>query len=61
MGVPTVAQWVKNPTAAAWVDVEMQIQSQAWHSGLKEPVLSPMQRRSQLWLRAAVAWIQFLD
>ena len=28
--VPTVAQWVKNPTAASWVETEAWIQSLAW-------------------------------
>ena len=27
--VPTVVQWVKNPNAAAWVTVEVQVQSLA--------------------------------
>jgi len=29
MGLPAVVQWVKNPTAAAWVAVELQIEFQA--------------------------------
>ena len=33
--VPTVAQWVRYPTAVAQVPVEMQVLSQAWHSGLR--------------------------
>ena len=33
--LPTMAQWVKNPTAAAQVTMEVQVQSPAWHSGLK--------------------------
>ena len=37
MGVPTVAQWIKNLTAAAQVAVEAQVQSPAQHSGLKDP------------------------
>ena len=37
--VPAVAQWVKNPTAAAWVATEAQVQSLAWKSGLKGLVL----------------------
>ena len=32
-GVPTVAQWVKNLAAVAWVDAE--VQSPACHSGLR--------------------------
>ena len=38
-GVLTVVQQVKSLTAAAWVAVEAQVQSPAWHSGLKNPVL----------------------
>ena len=34
-GVPTVVQYIKNPTAVAQVAVEAQIQSLAQHSGLK--------------------------
>ena len=37
--VPTVVQWVKNPTAVAQVNVEVQVQSMAQHSELKDPVL----------------------
>ena len=32
-GVPTVVQWVKNPTAATRVFVEVVVQSLAWPSG----------------------------
>ena len=35
-GVPAVAQWVKNPTAAAWVSAETGIRSPALHRGLKD-------------------------
>ena len=34
-GVPAVAQWVKNPTAAVWVYAEAWVWSPAWHSGLQ--------------------------
>ena len=44
VGVPAVAQRVKNPTAAALVAAEVQVQSPAPRSGLKDPA-SP-----QLWL-----------
>ena len=37
--VPAVAQCVKNPTAGAWVPSEMQVQSVAQSSGLKDLVL----------------------
>ena len=35
LGVPAVAHWVKTPTAAIWVTVEVQVQSLAQDSGLK--------------------------
>ena len=50
LGVPAVAQWVKNPTVAAQVTAEVQVQPLAQHSGLKDPVLLQLQSRSQLWL-----------
>ena len=34
-GVSAVAQWVKNPTAAAWVTAEVWVPSQAQRNGLK--------------------------
>ena len=34
-GVPAMAHWVKNPTAAAGVSVEEEVQSLARQSGLK--------------------------
>ena len=34
-GVPTVAQWVKNPSAVAWVIAELQVQYPARHNRLK--------------------------
>lgn len=46
-GVPAVAQWAKNLTAAAWVAVKVQIWSLARLSGLKDKVL---RCGSQLWL-----------
>ena len=39
LGVPAMAQWVKNPTAVAQVTAEAQVQSPAPHSGLKDPAL----------------------
>ena len=36
--VPAMAQWVKNPIAAAWVTAEAQVPSLAWCSGLKDLV-----------------------
>ena len=44
LGVPIVLQWVKNPTAMAQVAAEAWVQSPAWYSRLKNPLL-------QLWLR----------
>ena len=38
-GVPAVVQWIKDPTATAWVAEEVQVQSLAQCSGLKETVL----------------------
>ena len=49
LGVPAALQWVKNPTAAAWVTAQMQVQSPAQQSGLKD--LAQVK---------AVAWIQSL-
>ena len=37
--VPTMAQWVKNPTAAAQFATEVQVQSLAQHSELKDLAL----------------------
>ena len=39
LGVPAVAQWVKNSTAVAWVTAEVQVLSLARHSGLKDLAL----------------------
>ena len=50
-GVPTVAQWVKNPTAAPWVAVEGRVPSPAWHRGLKDPAWPQLWHRQQLRLR----------
>ena len=50
VGVPGVAQWVKNPTAVILIIVEMWVQSQACCSGLKDLTLLQMWCRSQLWL-----------
>ena len=46
-----MVHWVENPTAAAWVIAEMQVQALAGHSGLKDLVLLQLRPRSQLWLR----------
>ena len=51
-GVPTVIQWVKNPTAAA----EAWVGSLAQRSGLKAQALLQLCHRSQLWLRFPMAW-----
>ena len=40
-GVPTRAQWVENPTAAAQVAGEAWVPFQAWCSRLKDPTLPP--------------------
>ena len=36
IGVPTMIQWVKNPTVAAQVAAEAQVGSLAWRGGLKD-------------------------
>ena len=41
-----MVQWVKNPTAEAWITTEAQVQYPAWHSGLKDPVL--LQKQSTI-------------
>ena len=38
-----MAQWVKNPTAAAQDTVEAWIPSPAWYSALKDPALTQLQ------------------
>ena len=48
LGVPVVAQWVKNPAAVAQVSVDVQVQSSAQCSGLKDPELP------------VAAWVQSL-
>ena len=50
-GVPALAQWVKDPTAVAWVTAEVWVQSSVWRCGVKDPALPHLWRRSQLWLR----------
>ena len=50
LGVPTMAQWVKNPTAGACVTVEVWVQFLAWGSGLKDLALPQLQCSSQMWL-----------
>ena len=44
-----MADWVKNPIAVAQLAVEVWVQSLAWCSELKDPVL--------LWLLTTTAWI----
>ena len=46
-----MAQWVNSSTAAAPVTVEVQVQSLATQSGLKDLMLPQLWCRSQLWLR----------
>ena len=46
-GAPAMAQWVKNPTAAAWVAEEMQLRFQ-W---VKGSCLLQLRQRLQLWFR----------
>ena len=49
-GVPAVAQWVKNPTAVAWVALEAFVRSPTC-SGLKDLTLPQPWHRSKLQLR----------
>ena len=63
-GVPAVVQWIKNPTAATWVSVEVQVWSLVWHSGWQDLALPQLWHRSQLqlgfnpWLRNFhVPWV----
>ena len=49
MGVSSVAQWVKDPTAAACLAAEAQVQSPAQHNGLKDPGLPQLQLRFSSW------------
>ena len=51
MGVPAVAQRVKNLTLAAQVAPEAQAGSPAWRSSLKDLALTQLWHRSQLQLR----------
>ena len=46
-----MVQWVKNPTAAAWVAVEAWVQSQALGGRLKESVLLQLQLTLSPWPR----------
>ena len=50
MGVPTVVQWVKNPTAAAWVFSEAWVCTQACSSGLKDLALLQLWPGFSPWL-----------
>ena len=50
LGVPAVAQWVKNPTAVVQVAEEAQAQSPSWCSGLKDQALPQLWYRTQLYL-----------
>ena len=47
----TVVQWVKNLMAAVWVAVKVWVWTQAWQSGLKDPVLPQLWCRVELQLR----------
>ena len=46
-----MAQWAKDPTAAALVAAEVWLDPRPSALGLKEPVLPHLRRKSQLWLR----------
>ena len=51
LGVPTVAQWVKNLTAVAWVAVELGVRSPAWPEWIKGYLELELRRWSQQRLR----------
>ena len=51
-GVPSVAQWVKNPSAAAWVVAEAPILFLVWPSRLKDLALPQLQLRFSPWPRS---------
>ena len=51
IGVPSVAQWVTNPTAVTGVSAEVGVWSLAQCSGFQDPVLLQLWLRSQPWLR----------
>ena len=51
IGVPAVARWAKNLTAAAQVAMEVPVWSLAQLSGLKYLALLQLLHKSQLWLR----------
>ena len=51
MGLPAVAQWIKNPTAVAQVTVEAGVHFLVWHSGLKDLALLQLQVRINSWPR----------
>ena len=64
-GVPAVAQWVRNPTAVAWVTAEAWVGSLAQSSELKDPALPQLQGMSELRLRFnpcpgnfCMSWVQ---
>ena len=44
-----MVQWVKNPTAAAQVAVEVLVQSPAQHNGLKDSARPQLQFRFNPW------------
>ena len=52
--VPTMAQWVKNPTVVVWITVEVWVQSLAWCSKLKDLVLLQLWLRFNPWPSAAI-------
>ena len=53
-GVPAMTQWVKNPTASTWVATEVQVQSLAGGSGLKDPELLQLWFKFNPWLETSI-------
>ena len=64
LGVPAVRQWVKNPTAGAWVATEARVRPLPWGRGLKDLALPQLWHRSKLelglnpWPRLSYVWVQ---
>ena len=48
-GILAVMQWIKNLIAAVWVAAEAQVQSSAWHRGLKDLALPHLWLGFSLW------------
>ena len=56
--VPTVVQWLNNPTTVARVMAKTRIRSLAKHSGLKDPALPHLQLRFSPWPKNFHSFLQ---